>query len=170
MQNNPTLEPAPQTSPQKFPPSSQICQPVAIKSPDWNNFGIKLWNSGKESENLDDEDSDLRDKLSNCAMPEESLSKCRENRNQSRIILSWYKKIRKNAKKETKLTIRNVNFACKSGLEIYKGMIPFTMIRVGDGHYLPVDSSVLNSNLDSREFFTLASGISENKRILTIDN
>jgi hypothetical protein len=171
MQNNPSLEPAPQTSSQKFPRSCQISQPVMNKIPDWNNFGSELYNSGRDFENQDDDvDSDLVDNLSNCAMPEESLLKVRENKNQSRTIVSWYKKIRKNAKKETKLKIKNINFACKYGMPLYKGMSPFTMIRVGDGNYLPVDPSVLNTKVDSREYFTLASGIAENKRILTIDN
>jgi hypothetical protein len=170
MQSYSLLEPAPLISPPSTTRPSPVSQTVVLRPPDWNDFGNILWNSAKASESRDDDDSDLMDNLSNCAMPEEDISRTQENRIQSRTIVSWYKKIRKNAKKESKLTIKNINFACKSGQLLYKEISPLTIIRLGDGNYLPVDSSVLNSDEDSRQSFAMASGLSENKRILSIED
>jgi hypothetical protein len=150
MLSYPLLEPATLTSSPIISWPSPISKTVALRLPDWNDFGNILWDSTKASENRDDHDFDLMDNLSNCAMPEEGISKTQENRTQSRTIVSWLKKIRKNAKKEIKLTIKNINFGCNSGQLLYKEISPLTIIRLGDGNYLPVDSSVLNSNEDSR--------------------
>ena len=76
--------------------------------------------------------------------------------------------MRKNAKKEKKLCIKNVNLKCLDHQRMLLEPNPMPIIRLGDGNFLPTDSSVLNSNEHSRQYFSMAAGLAESKRILKI--
>jgi hypothetical protein len=83
-------------------------------------------------------------------------------------MIGWYKKMRKKAKLDKKLCIKNVNPKCLPHMTINLELNPMPIIRLCDGNFLPTNSIVLNSNEDSREYFSMAARLAESKRILTI--
>jgi hypothetical protein len=100
------------------------------------------------------------------ALAQETPEETRFKKNQERVHAAWYKKIRKNAKKTMKFTTKNVNFKTVC---ITKEPNPIKFIRIGDGVFLPVNASVLNSNVDARDEFRMGSGLTETKRIIKIE-
>jgi hypothetical protein len=106
--------------------------------------------------------------LSTIAFQEENPKKTIDIKNKRRLMISWYKKMRKKAKLDKKLCIKNVNPKCLPQMTINLELNPMPIIRLGDGNFLPTNSSVLNSNEDSGEYFSMTAGLAESKRILTI--